>query len=420
MPTPSITQALGDAYTGRPVSGPNPGFYREDFMDAPYLPYEIQNEILGAVGASVAHPEYHNLWICGTGDQVGSAVRISDNNTLTTGLDITTGDIDCIGFIRSKPTTTTCYIMHHYLCTVLAGGVAGGTVYLQDDGSFGPTPGTVPYQIGQFTSATTGILFIAPKSIPVVGDVQIGVGHSLQALGELNLDAVDDIHLKPGNVEKATLLQNGNFGIGETTPTASLHIQAGTPSAGTAPIKLTSGPLLATEEEGAIEFLDQQLFITINEGTGTEVRKEVTLNDEALTSGQLPAISADGRLVNSGIIASSILAGTYTAVFSNIANLDATPTPTNCQYMRVGDVVTVSGMVSLDPTATGLAQVGITLPIASNFASVEQCAGTGSSTNNNQGFISAEATLNIAVLEFTSIDTGSQLFFFHFTYSVVA
>lgn len=46
----------------------------------------------------------------------------------------------------------------------------------------------------------------------------------------------------------------GKVGIKQTTPTALLHIAAGTATAGTAPVKLTSGVVLTTPEIGAIEF----------------------------------------------------------------------------------------------------------------------------------------------------------------------
>ena len=62
---------------------------------------------------------------------------------------------------------------------------------------------------------------------------------------------------------KMTILGNGNVGIGTTTPTAALHIKAGTATAGTAPLKLTSGTVNTTPEAGAIEFDGTDFFCTI-------------------------------------------------------------------------------------------------------------------------------------------------------------
>lgn len=53
---------------------------------------------------------------------------------------------------------------------------------------------------------------------------------------------------------KMTITSTGNVGIGATTPTARLHLPAGTATASTAPIKLTSGTLLTTAEAGAMEY----------------------------------------------------------------------------------------------------------------------------------------------------------------------
>ena len=58
---------------------------------------------------------------------------------------------------------------------------------------------------------------------------------------------------------------NGNLYIGDgtTSGTALLHLKAGTLSAGTAPIKLTSGAAMSTAEDGAIEYYGSHLYFTI-------------------------------------------------------------------------------------------------------------------------------------------------------------
>jgi hypothetical protein len=64
----------------------------------------------------------------------------------------------------------------------------------------------------------------------------------------------------------------GNIGIGQTTPTARLHVAAGTATANSAPIKLTSGTNLTTPEDGAFEFDGTNLYFTVG-----GVRKTVQL-----------------------------------------------------------------------------------------------------------------------------------------------
>ena len=68
---------------------------------------------------------------------------------------------------------------------------------------------------------------------------------------------------------KMTILASGNVGIGQTVPTAVLHLKAGTATASTAPLKFTSGSLLTTTEAGALEFLSDDYYATITSGAGT-------------------------------------------------------------------------------------------------------------------------------------------------------
>ena len=62
--------------------------------------------------------------------------------------------------------------------------------------------------------------------------------------------------------EKMRITSIGLVGIGTTTPTAVLHLKAGTATANTAPIKLTAGTNLTTPEAGAVEFDGNSLFFT--------------------------------------------------------------------------------------------------------------------------------------------------------------
>lgn len=60
----------------------------------------------------------------------------------------------------------------------------------------------------------------------------------------------------------STFVRRGNFGIGISNPSALLHLKAGTASAGTAPIKFTSGTNLTTVENGAMEFDGTNYFVS--------------------------------------------------------------------------------------------------------------------------------------------------------------
>jgi hypothetical protein len=122
----------------------------------------------------------------------------------------------------------------------------------------------------------------------------------------------------------------------------------------------------------------------------------------------------------------NIFSGTYTPTLTNVNRVDiSNSTAYACQYMRVGDVVTVSGKVDIGVTATGITQLNMTLPIASNFSASENCAGTayvlysGISTNSPAG-IMADATNDTAQLYYFGNVTGAaQTFVFTFTYRII-
>jgi hypothetical protein len=105
------------------------------------------------------------------------------------------------------------------------------------------------------------------------------------------------IYLAPNNTSPVlTAVNAGQVGLNKiTSPTAWLHLPAGTTAASTAPFKYTSGSLQTTAEVGAKEFLTDKEYLTITTGAA---RKEITLNDIALTSGRIPFVTTNGRLTD--------------------------------------------------------------------------------------------------------------------------
>ena len=99
-------------------------------------------------------------------------------------------------------------------------------------------------------------------------------------------------------LEKMRLDANGNLGIGVSSPTAVLHLKAGTATANTAPLKFNSGTSLTSAEAGAMEFTTDDLFFTITTGTA---RKRLLMADPTggLTSGRISYATTNGRLTDS-------------------------------------------------------------------------------------------------------------------------
>lgn len=115
-----------------------------------------------------------------------------------------------------------------------------------------------------------------------------------------------------------------------------------------------------------------------------------------------------------------IRSGTYTPTSSNQSNLAANPTMTKAQWLRVGNVVTVSGRFTADPTLTATSTLfDIDLPVPSTFSGAFDCAGTSFCGNISAmgGAIIAGATT--ARIFWLSTDITSQSWSYTFTYEVL-
>jgi hypothetical protein len=138
-------------------------------------------------------------------------------------------------------------------------------------------------------------------------------------------------------------------------------------------------------------------------------------------SGDVFQSYATQNLINGSNIVTeaTVYSGTYTPTLSNTTNIAAS-TAYVCQYMRVGSVVTVSGHVDIDATAAGNMVLGITIPIASNFASTDGLAGAAAAiaVNESAGIL-ADASNNRATLRTTAVSTANNAWFFTFTYLII-
>lgn len=116
----------------------------------------------------------------------------------------------------------------------------------------------------------------------------------------------------------------------------------------------------------------------------------------------------------------SVASGTYTPTLTNAVNIDAS-TLVKAHYTRVGSRVTVYVEVTIDPTATGTVDLGISLPVASNFSAGGQLVGLGNCTliPAQTGTANSDAANDRAQFEFIATDTNSQAFFITFMYEII-
>lgn len=125
--------------------------------------------------------------------------------------------------------------------------------------------------------------------------------------------------------------------------------------------------------------------------------------------------------IDTGNGAVELAAGTYTPTRSAEVNLDANVTMSVAQYSRVGNVVTVSGEFTADPTTTTLTtSFEATLPIASNLATTAEASGTTVCGNivSMSGQVSGVIANDTFKIFWKATDVTSQVWSYHFTYQV--
>ncbi len=157
--------------------------------------------------------------------------------------------------------------------------------------------------LGSMTSDLTGYFLLAGRTGGQLGIGGLAVTDTLGLQGTAGNGTLASpaIQFKVGNnggTVAGTFLNNGSLGLGVAAPTAVLHLKAGTVTAGTGPLKLTTGPLVTTPEVGLLEFYEDRWYITgaarrvISRACCTIVTSTTvanTVNETTLWTGPVPA-----------------------------------------------------------------------------------------------------------------------------------
>ncbi len=170
-----------------------------------------------------------------------------------------------------------------------------------------------------------------------------------------------------------------------------------------------TGPTLAVRVDGTTH----DIILDTSGNLGTTFCNDLTKIVPARHFQSAPYFIGQAALHNVTPVsghAQVIASGTYEPTMTPVANVAASSSIT-MQWIRVGAVVSVFGRVDVDPTAgSTLTQLGISLPIASNFTVGQQLAGTATmdpgATDMIAGRVVADATNNRAQLEYYS-DAGA-------------
>jgi hypothetical protein len=272
--------------------------------------------------------------------------------------------------------------------------------------------------------------------------------NNLNAYGTISFLSAPDTNTGSATpITRMIIDADGNVGLKNavTAPIAPLHIGLNEP--GGEAIRLSWNTGSTTQAEASIGFglsLDavypnaeisgqeidtsdyrgNLLFYT--RGTNSDIAPTERMR---ISSTGLVTLASDSGLSISATAVTApastdgnVFSGTYTPTLTNTTNIAAS-TPFASQYMRVGNVVTVSGRLNIDPTTSGAAcELGISLPIASDITTTSGCAGTGSiyttTTEVSSGGILGDTTNNRATFRFVAGGTAARDYGFTFTYLV--
>lgn len=219
---------------------------------------------------------------------------------------------------------------------------------------------------------------------------------------------------------------SGNVGVGITSPSASINIRAGTATAGSAPLKFTSGTNLATPEAGAMEWDGTRLYITqttgptrqsiayISDITATNywqrnlgVLSPVYITDDLAIGGTSTASASFQVFANTGNATSS---GNLTLGYNK--DIRSAYGPLTLSYKSGanswGSAVTVqdtTGYVGIDNTTPG---ANLDVTGTGRFSSTLTASNGLTLTTGALNLTSTSGALSLSGLSASSINTGTN------------
>lgn len=240
----------------------------------------------------------------------------------------------------------------------------------------------------------------------VSDDYLMAIGPSGATSHEWRLSNVKKLKLDSTGLTLTSPNNDGSGGlvVESYKPSVTFSDLSATGTQGNLRIALDVGVLVFegdTSEDGTFEVRGPS--ITVSGGLST-AKTSVTSE-----------VSTDGN----------ILSGTYTPTITNGTNVSAS-TAYTCHYMRVGNVVTLSGALAVTTTAANTySTVDISIPVASDFGNSRDAAGTlvyitSVAGSSGYGNIASESTNNRLQLRFSDGTSGvSHQYQFTCTYRVI-
>lgn len=202
------------------------------------------------------------------------------------------------------------------------------------------------------------------------------------------------------------------------------------------PSSLTDGDIWYNNVDNALKARINGITISLGSGgiTNSAAANELMKSDGTNAVASTIFSTADGRLYgtalhnNAGAVTGTtnqyIASGTYTPTLTSVANI-ASSSAVQCQWIRVGNVVHVSGWFNVTATAAAPTStvIAASLPIASNLAASENLAGVGafntSSGVTQYATIGADTVNDRATVSYEANSAAGTTCIFTFTYLIL-
>ena len=335
-----------------------------------------------------------------------------------------------------------------------------------------PAPGQVFTSIDGFNSGwTTPSYLVGTLSVKAASTTALpaytytslgGVGDFITANSNGSINPQDGVTLANGDrilVKDETggnLPYNGVYVVTDIGSVSTPFVLTRATDADTAPQFSNMTVIPAQGSQAAQPFGQQNVVVTVGtdpilfiaqtsalvqQTTGTQVANQIpfytsTTNPPTLSKGvsSFKYNPVNNLLDIGGIIQSAdmhnnaisfgnatvqeVRSGTYTPVGTNVTNI-VSITPGISQWMRVGNVVTVSGVLTLQTVGAGYSEYSLTLPINSTYSYQSQVGGMGWGSSDTYGTYITMTTSNQA--EFICFNSGAGVEYvsYQFTYLII-
>jgi len=247
----------------------------------------------------------------------------------------------------------------------------------------------------------------------VAGNVRTLVGESSSFFGGFQwIDATNIFQMGNGTLDQFQVDGSSNVVINEAGRAANFRVEGDTK----ANLFLITGSTDTISIDGTTNLTS----LTASTPLKLDASKNIISSDIDLTTdvtGILP-------LANGGTGASlaALTSGTWTPTLTNTTNVAAS-TAYAGQYIRIGNVVSGSFAIDIDPTSASITtEVQVSLPVASNFGAFNDASGCGFCDSIFGLGCSISASVpndRLRVIYIADSGAGNKSFFCTFSYTVI-